>query len=88
MKDRLIISLLTLVVISSPLLADEGKDLYENNCTKCHGTEVFSREDRGIKTLEGLKSRVKQCSLAAKSNWVDEEVTSVADYLNKNFYKF
>ena len=88
MKERLIVSMLTLVVISSPLLADEGKDLYENNCTKCHGTEVFSREDRGIKSLEDLKSRVKQCSLAAQSNWFDEEINSVADYLNKNFYKF
>ena len=77
-----------LVLFSTPLLAGQGKDLYEKNCTRCHSTEVFTREDRGVKSFEGLKSRVKQCSLAADSKWVEEEINIVADYLNKDFYKF
>lgn len=90
MKVHIIISLMTLALVSvtSPLLAGQGKDLYEKNCTRCHSTEVFTREDRGIKSLESLKTRVKQCTAAAEVKWVDEDIKNVANYLNKNFYKF
>ena len=79
---------LAIVFATSPLLAGEGKALHEKNCSRCHGTDVYTRETRGVKSLKGLKSRVKQCSLAAESKWTDDEVIMVADYLNKNFYKF
>ena len=90
MKVHIILSLMTLALVSvtSPLLAGEGKALYEENCTRCHSTEVFTREDRSIKSYEGLKTRVKQCTGAAEVKWVDEEIKNVTDYLNKNFYKF
>ncbi len=90
MKARITIGMMTLVLvwITNPLLANEGKALYENNCSKCHGTEVFTREDRGIKSLEGLNKRVKQCNNAIENKLSDEELKFVADYLNKNFYKF
>jgi len=90
MKVHIIISMMTLALVSvtSPLLAGEGKALYEKNCIRCHSTEVFTREDRGIKNYEALKTRVQQCTGAAEVKWVDEEIKNVADYLNKNFYKF
>ena len=80
--------MMALVLVTTPLLAGEGKALYENNCTRCHNTEVFTRDDRGVKSLEGLKTRVKQCSLATESKWVDNEINIVVEYLNKNYYKF
>lgn len=88
MKVQIIGSTMALLLISSPLLAGEGKALYENNCTKCHGTDVFTREDRGIKSLEGLNKRVKQCTFAAEVKWTDDDIKVVADYLDKNYYKF
>ena len=90
MKAHITIGMMTLALVlgANPLQADEGKALYENNCTKCHGTEVFTRDDRGIKSLEGLKSRVKQCNNAVENKLSDDELQSIADYLNKNFYKF
>jgi mono/diheme cytochrome c family protein len=90
MKTQYVIGVttLTLTLISSPLMAGEGKALYEKNCTRCHSSEVFTREDRGIKNLEALMTRVKQCTGAAEVKWTDEEVKTVANYLNKDFYKF
>ena len=90
MKAHITIGMMTLAVVlgTNPLQADEGKALYENNCTKCHSTEVFTRDDRGIKSIEGLKSRVKQCNNAVENKLSDDELQSIADYLNKNFYKF
>ena len=90
MKSFFTIGITSLVftLLASPLQADEGKALYNENCTKCHSSEVFTREDRGIKNLDALKTRVKQCTGAAEVKWTPEQVQVVADYLNKDFYKF
>jgi len=79
---------LVLVWFTNPLFADEGKAIYENNCTSCHGTDVFTRDDRGIKSIEGLKARVKQCNNAVGNKLSDDELKLIANYLNKDFYKF
>ena len=79
---------LALTSFVTPLQADKGKLLFEDQCTRCHSTELFTREDRGVKNLEVLKTRVKVCSISAKSNWGEEEISTVVEYLNKNFYKF
>ena len=88
MKARMTICMMALVLATSPLYAGEGKALYENNCTSCHGTDVFTRDGRSVKSLERLKNRVKQCNNAIGNKLSDNEIKSVADYLNKDFYKF
>lgn len=79
---------LALALITSPLQADQGKKLYEEKCTRCHNSELFTREDRSVNNMEVLKTRVKVCSIAAEAKWGDEKISVVVDYLNKNFYKF
>jgi len=79
---------LALVVVASPLQADKGKALYEEKCTRCHNSELFTRKDRSVNNLEVLKTRVKVCSIAAEAEWTDDKINLVVDYLNKNFYKF
>ena len=90
MKARITLGMMTIamLLVTNPLLADKGKVLYEKSCTKCHSTEVFTRDDRSVRSIEGLKERVKQCSLAAESKWVDGEIDSVVKYLNEKFYNF
>jgi hypothetical protein len=85
---KICIIALVLTIASSPLQADKGKTLYEDKCTRCHSTELFTREDRSVKNLEVLKTRVKVCSIAAETEWADDKISNVVDYLNKNFYKF
>ena len=90
MKTRITIYMILLAsaLSTNPLQADNGKALYEDKCTKCHTTEVFTKEDRSIKSLEGLKTRVQQCTGAAEVTWNDDQIKSVTDYLNKHYYKF
>lgn len=90
MKAHFTIGLMTLalILITPCLQAGEGKAVYENNCTRCHGTDVFTRDDRNIKSLDGLKNRVAQCNNAVEKDLSDEEIKSVTDYLNRSFYKF
>ena len=84
----LILGLTVFITPTSTLLADDGKTLYNNNCTACHGTEVFTRADRRVKDMAGLKKRITQCSYAVEASWFEEEVNAVAGYLNKSFYSF
>jgi len=70
------------------LHAADGKAIYSKNCTGCHGTEVFTRPGRKVKNKADLQNRVRQCSYAIEAKWFDEDVIAVADYLNKDFYKF
>jgi len=79
---------LALASLASPLQADKGKELFEDKCTRCHSTELFTREDRSVKNLEVLHTRVKVCSIAAEAEWADDKISTVVEYLNKNFYKF
>lgn len=64
-----------------------GKALTEANCYQCHGTEVYTRADRKVKTLEGLQRQVQRCELALGLKWFDEEIGNVSAYLNQEFYK-
>jgi cytochrome c553 len=66
----------------------EGKALVDKNCFRCHGTEVYTRADRRVTSLAGLHKQVRRCELALGLTWFDDQIDSVADYLNLAFYKY
>lgn len=88
MKHFTLIALMLL--LSEATLADVsiGKDLHDEHCLKCHGTEVYTRKNRFVKNLEGLNKQIKRCQLSVGAQWFDEEAADVADYLNTEFYHF
>ena len=73
---------------NDPVLA-HGEKLHTDKCTSCHGTEVYTREERRVNSREALASQVNNCMKgAAKANWTASETSSVVEYLNTKFYKF
>ena len=73
---------------NDPVLA-HGEKLHTDKCTSCHGTEVYTREDRRVNSKEALASQVNNCMKgAAKASWTASETSSVVEYLNIKFYKF
>lgn len=95
MKKIISFLLLTLSVsLSTNLYAadakhPEGKELHDKKCTKCHGSTVYSRDDRMVKTMSALEHQVENCMKgAAKAEWTKPETTSVVDFLNERYYKF
>jgi len=69
--------------------------LYQTNCVSCHASMfdgkasvIFTRKDRKVKTVDGLKARVQMCATNLNLQWFDEEVDDVTTYLNKEFYHF
>jgi cytochrome c553 len=68
--------------------AERGKQLVKDNCTSCHDDSVYSRKDRRVTSLDGLKKQVKRCELNLGLRWFDEDIQNVVGYLNKTYYKF
>jgi cytochrome c553 len=68
--------------------AADGKQLVAENCTSCHDDSVYTRKDRRVTTLEGLKKQVKRCELNLGLKWFDDEINAVTAYLNDTYYSF
>lgn len=66
-----------------------GQKLFAaSRCLECHGTDVFTRPDRKVKSLAALESQVRKCDANLSTNWFDDEILDVVSYLNKTYYKF
>jgi cytochrome c553 len=62
--------------------------LYQEHCLKCHGPEIYTRDDRKVTSLPGLHRQVQRCETALGLRWFDEDINDVAAYLNEQFYHF
>lgn len=68
--------------------SDIAQALMTKNCVQCHGTEVYTRQDRKVLSLDGLGRQVRRCELSLELHWFDEDVQAVTDHLNDRFYHF
>lgn len=68
--------------------AAKGKTLHQANCLSCHGTEVYTRSNRMIRSMDSLVTQVNRCNVNLGTGWFDDEVEAVARYLNENYYRF
>ncbi|PIE00886.1 MAG: hypothetical protein CSA79_01910 [Thiothrix nivea] len=66
-----------------------GQRLFKaSRCLDCHGVDVFTREDRKVKDLNGLENKVRQCDAGLSTNWFDDQILDVVAYLNATYYRF
>ena len=68
--------------------AAEGKRLHDANCTECHDTSVYTRQNRTIHSLEELKHQLAGCEHAAKKDFSTAQSQDIIKYLNDQFYHF
>ena len=68
--------------------AGRGKTLHDETCMKCHGTEVYTREDHFITGPDELAAQVNRCQMNVGANWDKQQIEDVAQYLDQSFYKF
>lgn len=92
MKHILQILVLTLVVVGSTQVSAfdpaAGKQLVDESCTSCHGTEMYTRADRKVTTRPGLTRQVRTCTQIVGVTWFDDDIDNAAEYLNESFYRF
>jgi hypothetical protein len=65
-----------------------GEVLHTQNCTGCHDSAVYIRENRKVQTLPKLGTQVRFCKNNLGMTWFDDEVEDVVGFLNKNYYHF
>jgi hypothetical protein len=79
------------------LIAQGRKLMAENDCNgSCHvrkspdgdPTKLFTRANRKVTSLEGLKAQVTRCVAGSKAQIAPDEIDSVVAALNHDFYKF
>jgi cytochrome c5 len=87
-------------VVSSPVDAEttqtemmktvaKGEQLHEAGCMKgCHDSGIYTRKNRKITHLEGLKARVQGCATNLNLPWFDDESAAVVSYLDHSYYHF
>ena len=86
-----ILALILVLFSASPaIIADtgKGKKLHDEHCTKCHGSEVYTRKDRFIDSHAALDKQVRRCHLNVGAQWSDKDAGDVVHYLNQSFYLF
>ena len=84
------LGLLSLFATSSAQAADldQGKNLIDQNCVRCHGSEIYTRSDRRVTSLPGLHKQVRRCEQMLGLTWFDEDINNTVGYLNHHYYKF
>jgi hypothetical protein len=68
--------------------SEEGKRLLDANCMECHGTDIFTRNDGKVQSLEALQEQLAACAHAAKKEFSASEMQDLLKYLNDEFYRF
>ena len=66
----------------------EGKRLHDANCTACHDTAVYTRKEHRVRSLDGLKQQVENCTHMAQKEFSPAERQDIVKYLNEQFYRF
>ena len=80
-----------LLALSANVFAADSIDaqgLHDAQCMSCHGTEVYTRDDRRVQSLDALKNQIQKCTMATRAGWNEQQKAAVVDYLNREFYHF
>ncbi len=66
----------------------EADALLQENCTSCHGSEMYTRPERKIQSLSSLQTQVETCNTNLGTGLFPEEVEAIANLLDEEYYKF
>lgn len=88
MRTTLVFALLATVATGATADATRGEALHEENCTQCHGTEVYTREEHFVTSIDELTAQVQRCDKNVGTQWNEQQIQDVVNYLNEAFYRF
>jgi mono/diheme cytochrome c family protein len=66
----------------------EGENLHTENCSRCHGSDVYTRADRKVTSLDALGKQVRMCDSQLETQLFPEDMEKLTHYLNQTYYKF
>lgn len=65
-----------------------GEKAHNEYCVKCHTDQVYTRENRFVKSIDALNKQVVRCKDNNNIPWFDEDSDAVVQFLNNKYYKF
>lgn len=72
----------------NPDTMNQGEEAHKEHCYKCHTDEVYTRDNRFVKSLDALSKQVVRCRDSNNVPWFDEDTDAVVQFLNTKYYKF
>ncbi len=94
MKTPILVFLSLLAASHAALATDadkqlaHGEKLHNSHCVKCHTDQVYTRDNRFVKTLNALGKQVRRCKDNTGATWFDDDTDAVVRFLNTRYYKF
>ncbi len=65
-----------------------GEKAHKNHCYKCHTDDIYTRDNRFVKSIDALSKQVVRCKEGNDIPWFDDDAEAVVQFLNKKYYKF
>jgi len=65
-----------------------GGQLYEQQCTGCHGKSVHDRNPRSARTVDEVRRFVERWSNEVGAHWNARQVDDVVLFLNERYYHY
>ena len=75
-------------VYSSSAGAFDAAGYHTANCSRCHDTSVYTRENRRVRSYPMLEAQVARCDANLATKLFPGDLEQLTDYLNTEFYKF
>lgn len=75
---------------------ENGGKMLDEKCTACHvnmfggdGSEIYTRDDHKVLTIEGLMQRVEVCNTNTQNGALSAEVLDdITAHLNETYYEY
>ena len=65
-----------------------GEETHRVHCYKCHTDEIYTRDNRFVKSIDALSKQVVRCKDGNNIAWFDEDTEAVVQFLNNKYYRF
>ncbi len=89
LTTRFLTAAALLLLGNMALAADFNAETYHgSNCTRCHDTSVYTRENRKMRSYQMLEAQVARCDANLATKLFPGDLEQLTDYLNTEFYKF
>lgn len=69
-------------------LFEHGSKIHQDHCYKCHTDDVYTRDNKFVKSINALGQQVRRCKDSNDIPWFDEDTDAVVHFLNEKYYKF
>jgi hypothetical protein len=67
---------------------DHGQNMHKDHCMKCHTDNIYTRENKIVKSINALGKQVRVCKDNTNTPWFAEDTDAVIEFLNKKYYRF